>query len=421
MRKFWIVLSHTYLSRIKSKSFVITTALFLIAIFALGNIQSIISLFDDDSKVDTVAVVDNSNELYDGLAAQMEQGDHSFELEPYTGDLDEVEKAVLDKTYIGVLELDIDDSQLPTASYYTDQLINQSVQYQLENYLQQIKVALATSQAGIDQELLESIYQPIAFETIAIEQDDGTTARTEEEISGARGLVYVMLFVLYFAVLTYGNMIAMDIANEKSSRVMEILISSSSPVGQMFAKIIGIALLGITQIGIFMVAGYLLIENRQEELVGGFFETFGFTDIPMATYIYAAVFFILGYLLYATLSAMLGSLVSRIEDVNQLMMPVILLIVAAFMIAMFGISMPEANVITITSYIPFFTPFVMFLRVGLIDVPIWEVIISIVIMLGSILILALIGAKVYRGGVLMYGRGVSFKDFIQALRLSRKE
>src|SRR5699024_4398873 len=102
------------------------------------------------------------------------------------------------------------------------------------------------------QEVLTDIYQPIEFETIAVASADGTTARSEEEIGVARGLVYVMLFILYFAVIQYGNMIAMDIANEKSSRVMEILISSSPPISQMFAKILGIGLLGLTQIILFI-------------------------------------------------------------------------------------------------------------------------------------------------------------------------
>ncbi|MCZ0703319.1 ABC-2 type transport system permease protein [Natronobacillus azotifigens] len=421
MRKFWIVLSHSYLTRLKSKSFMITTALFLLFILLMANFQTIIDLFDQDSQLDRVAVIDQSDELFAILDEQIDQGDYNFELARYDGTLEDAEQAVLDGEYIGVLELEVDAEQLPVASYHTDQLSNQSVQYQLESQLQQIKVAIATNQAGIDQEVLESIYQPVPFETVAIAQADGTTSRTEEEISGARGLVYVILFLLYFAVITYGNMIAMDIANEKSSRVMEILISSSSPIGQMFAKISGIALLGLTQIGIFLLAGYFVIQSKQEELVGGFFEAFGFTDIPASTYVYAVVFFLLGYLLYATLSAMLGSLVSRMEDVNQLMMPVILLVVAAFMIAMIGLSTPEANFVTVTSYIPFFTPLVMFLRVGLLEVPTWEIAISIGIMIATIILLALIGAKVYRGGVLMYGRGVSLKDFKQALQLSKKE
>ncbi|WP_117170817.1 ABC transporter permease [Paraliobacillus sediminis] len=420
MNKFWIVLAHTYWTRFKSKSFIITTAIFLVFILGLANIQSIIDLFDSDNEQDVVAVIDETEEVYDLLAENIAIDD-SFELELFDGTVEEAEESVKEEVYVGVLKIESDQDDFPVATYHTEQLSNTSIESQLETQLQQIKVALATNQSGIDQTVLESIYSPVDFDTVAIETADGTTAKTEEELSGARGLVYVILFLLYFAVITYGNMIAQDIANEKSSRVMEILISSSSPVSQMFAKIVGIALLGLTQIGLFMVVGFVMLQQKQDELVGGFFDAFGLSDISVSTFVYAIVFFLLGYLLYATLSAMLGSLVSRIEDVQQLMTPVILLIVVAFMLAIFGLSVPESTVITVTSFIPFFTPMVMFLRVGMLDIPFWEVALSIGIMIATIAILAIIGARVYRGGVLMYGRSASLKDFKKAIQLSKKE
>src|SRR5699024_12209035 len=103
------------------------------------------------------------------------------------------------------------------------------------------------------------------------------------------------------------------------------------------------------------------------------------------------------------------------------MLPVRLLIVAVFMIAMVGLSMPNSTIVVVSSYIPFFSPLAMFLRVGLVNVPFWEVGISIIILIASITILAVIGARVYRGGVLMYGTSTSLKDFKKALQLSKKE
>lgn len=421
MNKFWIVLAHTYWTRFKSKSFLITTGIFLLFIIGIANVQSIVGLFDGDNEPDIVGVIDETDSIYPTLSKSMEQMDTNFVLESVDGSLEEAEEMINNGEYIGVLQLSFNEENLPVGSYHTDQPSNTSVSNILENQLQQIKIAMATNQAGVDQAVIESIYSPVTFDMVPIESADGSTAKTEEELSGARGLVYAMLFLLYMTVLTYGNMIAMDIANEKSSRVMEILISSSSPVSQMFAKIIGIALLGLTQIGIFIIAGYVLIKQKQDELVGGMFEFFGLSDIAISTFVYAVVFFLLGYLLYATLSAMLGSLVSRMEDVQQIMMPVILLIIIAFMVSIFGLNAPDSSFITITSYIPFFTPMVMFLRVGMLDVPFWEVGLGIGIMIVTILIFAVIGARVYRGGVLMYGKSSSIKDFKQAIQLSKKE
>ncbi len=154
---------------------------------------------------------------------------------------------------------------------------------------------------------------------------------------------------------------------------------------------------------------------------GGFFEFLGFQNVPLSTIIYAVVFFILGYFLYATLAALLGSLVSRIEDVQQMITPMTFLVVAGFMIAMFGLNQPDITFITITSYIPFFTPMLMFMRVGMLTLPAWEPILGIVILVISIIILAIFGAKVYQGGVLMYGKSNSFKDITKALQLTKKE
>src|SRR5699024_832989 len=135
-------------------------------------------------------------------------------------------------------------------------------------------------------------------------------------------------------------------ATEKSSRVMEILISSASPITHMFAKIIGIGLLGLTQILIFIAAGYLLISNKIKEYTSEIFEVFGFSSTSSSIYFYAVIFFLLGYFLYATISAMLGSLVSRVEDVQQLILPVIFLVMIAFFIAIFGLNAPDATFIT---------------------------------------------------------------------------
>lgn len=421
MNKFWIVFSHTFMSKVKSKSFIITTAIFLVFIIGMANYQSIFDLFESE-ETDQVAVI-SDDEIFDKLQTNVEANDASFELEQYENSLDEAKSAVQDEQYIALLEVNETADGLPDAVFHTMDYSNTSIESQLQGMLQQIKVELATNQSGIDPTVIATIYEPMPFENELIAPSDGgdSSVKTEEEMSGARGLVYVILFLLYFAVLTYGNMIAMDIANEKTSRVMEILISSSSPINQMFAKILGIGMVGLLQMAAFLVVGYVVIQQKQDELVGGFFDVFGLSDISTSTFIYAAVFFLLGYFLYATLSAMLGSLVSRTEDVQQLMLPVTLLIVAAFMIAMVGISMPTSPIVVVSSYIPFFSPLAMFLRVGLLDVPFWEVGLSILILIATIAVLAIIGARIYRGGVLMYGTSTSLKDFKKALQLSKKE
>lgn len=416
MNKFWIVLFHTYMTRFKTKSFLITNVIALLFVLGISNIQTIIDFFSDETP-DKIAVIDETTMVYDQLIVSMASTEAEIDLASFEGTEQEAKQAVRDEEYEGFLHIQESENGLPEAEFYANQVASTGVSTTLERNLQQIKTALATSNAGINQEEVQRILEPVEFTSVPLEGN----ARTQEELSETRGLVYVMLFVLYFAVITYGNMIAMDIANEKTSRVMEVLISSAPPISQMFAKIIGIALLGLTQVGLFVGFGYFMINRNQDQMTGGIFEYFGLQSVTLSTFVYALVFFLLGYLLYATLYAMLGSLVSRIEDVQQLMMPVIFLIMIAFFIAMFGLNAPDSSFVTITSYIPFFSPMLMFLRVGMLEIPAWEVIVSVLILLVTIGLFAVIGTRVYRGGVLMYGSGTSLKDFKKALLLSKKE
>lgn len=417
MNKFWIVLSHTYFSRLKSKAFIISTLIILLFLVGVANLQSIIQIFTGGDDTEQVLVIDESGQLFTPLESGVSHVEEDIELILYEQPVEKGKTAVQEGVFDALLVLELDENNLPKATYYENNASFSFIESILEQQLQQVKTTIAAEQAGFDEATIESIYEQVVFEKVAI--DEGT--KTEEELNQARGIVYVMLFVLYMAVIIYGQMIAMDVATEKSSRVMEILISSASPVTHMFAKIIGIALLGLTQIILFFVVGYSLMSSKMNTLSGEFFEVFGFSQGSISIYLYAILFFILGYFLYATIAAMLGSLVSRVEDVQQLLMPMVMLIVIAFIIAMVGSGMPEAKFITTTSYIPFFTPMIMFLRIGMLDVPIWEVILSVGILVGTIILLAILGARIYRGGVLMYGPSRTLKDFKKAFMLTKKE
>ncbi len=415
MNKFWIILSHTYMTKFKTKSFLISTIISLVFIFAISNIQTIMETFSGDTA--KIAVIDESGELFTQLEESVEGSTDEMDLIVFDGAEEDGKNAVQDEEYAALISLALNAEGLPEATYFANNIAEAGEQSVIQQQLQQLKVAAATQQAGVDQETITEIYSPVTFNKVAL--DD--SAKTAEELNQARGIVYVMLFLLYISVITYGTMIANDVATEKSSRVMEILISSASPVTHMFAKIIGIALLGLTQVGIIIGVGYSLIMSKQEEMTGGVFDYFGIQNTSASVYVYAIVFFLLGYLLYATLAAMLGSLVSRTEDVQQMIMPMIFLVMIAFFIAMFGLEAPDSSFVTVTSYIPFFAPMLMFLRVGMLDIPIWEVALSIGILIATILLFAAIGARVYKGGVLMYGRSSSLKDVKKAIALSKKE
>ncbi|MFD1739106.1 ABC transporter permease [Bacillus salitolerans] len=415
MSKFWIILFHTYLNKLKSKSFIITTAITLLIVVALTNIENIIAVFDKDEET-KILVMDETDELYLPFEQQVNAMDDQITVIPFDGTLDEAEASIIDGEYDGVLTISYNEEELPSGSFKAMSITNSNATSTLEMAMQQLKVTMATAKMGLSSEQIQQLYEQVEFEKVALEEN----AKTEEELDSARGLVYILLFMIYIAVLMYASMIAMEVATEKSSRVMEILISSVSPVKQMFGKILGVALLSITQFALILLVGYQSLKRNMENMEGGFTEYLGFGNIPTSTIIYAIIFFLLGYFLFATLAAVLGSLVSRIEDVQQMITPMTLLVVAAFMIAMFGLSNPENTFITITSYIPFFTPMIMFLRVGMLNIPTWEILLGIGLLVGTIILLAVLGARIYKGGVLLYGKSSSFKDIKSALQLTKK-
>jgi ABC-2 type transport system permease protein len=415
MSKFWIILFHTYFSKIKTKSFIVTTIVSVAILLALTNMNRIIDFFDKND-VKKIVVIDETNQLLTPLQEQMSLIDKELEIERFEGTQEDAEKGIEEGEYSGLLILSFNKNQLPEAIYKANSVADTEISGGLERALQQMKMVLAASQINLTLEQLTKLNEPIQFDKVALKKD----AKTEEELNQARGIVYVLLFIIYFSVILYANMIAMEVATEKSSRVMEILISSVSPVKQMFAKILGIGLLSLTQLAAQIIVGYFSVKQNLSTLEGGFFEVFGFNNLPVMTIIYAVIFFVLGYFLYATLAAFLGSLVSRIEDVQQMITPMTMLVVAGFMLAMFGLGNPEASFVKITSFIPFFSPMLMFLRVGMLSIPVWEVALSIFILVGTIVFLGIFGAKVYRGGVLMYGKSNSFRDVKKALQLGKK-
>ncbi|MDQ0214746.1 ABC-2 type transport system permease protein [Oikeobacillus pervagus] len=413
MNNFWIILSHSYMNKFKSKAFIITTLLVAAGILLLSNIEKIISVFDDETG-DQIAVIDESGTLFESYKQHVKTISKDIQLSKVTKSEEELKKEIEKDTYEGYLILSLGEDHLPKGVYKAQTVSNSSIADDLQLALQGFKSNVAATQLNLNAEQLQTLNGPASFEKIALEEG----AKTEEELAQAQILVYVLLFFIYFAVIMYANMIATEVAIEKSSRVMEILISSVSPVKQMFAKILGVGLLGLTQMLIWIAIGYFMMKQQADSSI--LKEVIGLDQTPVSTIVYALVFFALGYFLYATLAAFLGSLVSRLEDAQQMVMPMTFLIMIGFFIAMFGLNNPEAPFVTISSYIPFFTPMIMFMRVGMVNIPTWEALLGIGILVVSIIILAIIGARVYRGGVLMYGNSNSFKDIKKALQLTKK-
>ncbi len=415
MNKFWVVLSHTFTSNVKTKSFkwiTIITALLVVLVF---NIPTFIDLFNKEKAATQIGIVDLSQHVFAALDEQLQVfSPGKYTLRPFNSE-DEAKQGLDQGDIEGYLLINQSPGGLIAGIYKAVKVNDMGLISPLEQGLNQVQFRSVADTIGLTGEQIAQLFQKVSLERIAL----GENAKSDEEIVQSIVLVYILLFAIYFAVMMFGNMIAMEVAKEKSSRVMEILISSVHPIYQLFGKILGTALLGIFQFTIFFAAGYISMQFGSKTVDLGDMKI-DFSNLPISTIVYAIVFFILGYFLYATLAAMFGSIVSRIEELQQIMTPMTLLIVAGFILAMTGLTTPDAVYIKITSFIPFFAPMIMFLRIGTSDPALWEIVSAIGLLVATIIFFAIVATKVYRGGVLMYGKSASLKDLKKAMTVYKQ-
>lgn len=230
---------------------------------------------------------------------------------------------------------------------------------------------------------------------------------------------YIMIFALYMVILLYGQMVATNVATEKSSRAMELLITSAKPTSMMFGKVLASCLAGLIQL-IAVFGSALLFYNINKSQWSDNAIVQSIFNIPLELFIYMLVFFILGFLIYAFLYGAIGSMATKLEDINTSSMPLTFLFIIAFMVVMFSMSSGEVDntAMIICSYVPFTSPMAMFTRIAMSTVPWYEILISIVILIGSTIGVGVLAAKIYRVGVLLYGTPPKFSAIIKALRKS---
>ena len=228
---------------------------------------------------------------------------------------------------------------------------------------------------------------------------------------------YIMIFALYMVILLYGQMVATNVATEKSSRAMELLITSAKPVSMMFGKVVASCLAGFVQL-LVVFGSAILFYNLNQSYWGGNMIIASIFDMPLYLLVYMLIFFVLGFFIYAFLYGAIGSTASKVEDINTSVMPLTLLFIAGFLVVMFSMQGGDVDslLMRICSYIPFTSPMAMFTRIAMSTVPLYEIIISIAVLIVSVFGIGVISAKIYRVGVLLYGTKPKFGSILKAVK-----
>ncbi len=420
MNSMMSIIKFTFANKVKSKAFLIVSIILALIITIGANLPYLIESFSSDAPT-KIGVFNNHPDItnkLDGIFKAGEKPELQLVTFPDGGSAEANDKIIKGeiaaKKIKGFLDLtDVPDEDFPKAVYKSEETMGFGTKSTLQNALQAIKSEYAVQDLGLTEDQLKQMNAPVSFESRQISvSEDGGSGKTERELEMAYVLVYALLFLIFIGVMTSGQLIATEITAEKSSRVMELLISSVNPLKLMFGKIIGIGLVALIQIALFITVSLINISlphNIQQLGIN-------FNDIPTSMIIYFFLFYVLGFFLYATLFAAIGSLVSRTEDLGQAVMPVTFLTIAGFYIALYGLSNPTSSFVIIMSFVPFFSPMIMFLRIGMSDPDLWEIILSLIILVASVWGMGWIAAKIYRTGVLMYGKRPSFKELRKAMK-----
>ncbi len=433
MRKFLAVVRREYIQRVRTRMFVFTTILapLVLAVFAV--MPAIIFNLRAGGPI-RIAVVDETGRLYprisdaignamtdDAIPAdgdpvpsgaakktgrEPEAGGARFELEQIPQDgrsleqiKAELNQRVRSKELDGYLILPANLIEGQSAEFFGINTGDVFTREHLENLINRVVREERLSEASIDLKLVRELSTPVNLRTFKISESGA-----ERDTGEGFVLVFATGFIIYLTILMYGQIILGGVIEEKETRIAEILFSSLKPFTLMIGKLIGISLVALTQFGIWLVAFGIFVFAAAPEL------SVRVPSIAPIVFIYFGLFFLLGYFIYATIYALVGSMVTTAQEGGQLAMPIILLLVVGFYLAFPVIQSPDSSFAFWVSMVPFFAPITMLVRIVTLTPPIWQIALSLTIGFGTVLLLLWMAARIYRTGMLMYGKRTSIPE-----------
>ena len=398
MKQFGKILKFELKGYLRNKIFVGFT-IFLVALIAIVMfIPNIISIVESDDAEDiiptdlpTMLVYAENVEFASNARNFFAAAFIGYDVRVAEGSLDELK----DKIVSGEAECAFVMNSASSYTYYVNNLsmydsntaIADTVLQELYRYQQMVD---------------NDIPPELASEILSVQIESNTETLGKDQMQNFF-YTYIMIFALYMVILLYGQMVATNVATEKSSRAMEVLITSAKPTAMMFGKVLASCIAGFSQLVLVFGTAILLYNVNREALSNPLIASI--FDIPVELFIYLIVFFVLGFLIYAFLYGAIGSTASKLEDINTLVMPITYLFLIAFMVVMFSMASGSVDNVAmlVCSYIPFTSPMAMFTRICMSTVAWYEIAVSIAILVGSTIGIGVLSAKIYRIGVLLYG------------------
>ena len=443
MNKSILILKREYLTRVKKKSFIIMTLLVPVFMAALTILPTYLAMMDDKEER-TIAVYDPTSLILDQLESNEYTKFHYIPKQEYQ----ELSQNFNPEKYYALLY--VPDNILTTnrAEMISDKQvtfdIKNLVTNRIENIIETEKRKKVIEESGMPdlEQKLAATKTNINLDTIKL-GEKGEAVKSSAEIAMAIG--YIAGFLIYMFVFIYGTMVMRGVMEEKSNRIVEVIISSVKPFQLLFGKIIGIGLVGLTQIAIWLILGTAITTGitafigqgstetvaQAQSIMGNqmgqmgaavpieknmtieIIELIGNLNIPLI--IFSLFFyFIGGFILYASLMGAIGSAADSDEDAQQLMLPVTMPLIFSIIILFAVAKNPEGSLAFWASMIPLTSPVTMMVRIPF-GVPVWEIVLSMTLLIATILGTIWMAGKIYRTGILMYGKKVTLKEIVKWL------
>jgi ABC-2 type transport system permease protein len=436
MTKFLAIVKREYVQRVRSKMFIVSTVLLPAVMSLFGIVPAIV--FSIETPPMRVAVVDQTGKMYEPLndalfnddadqSAQIDnpnirrgfarRGVGSYELEQIdikNQSVDEIrsllEKRLQARELDGYMVLPPDFLASGEAEFANRNPADPFSLRTLQSALNRAAREQRLIDANVDSKTRQELFRPVELQGGKI----GANGE-QRDLTGSFALVFVIGFVMYLAILMYGQIVLGAVIEEKETRIAEILFSSVRPFTLMMGKLVGVSLVALTQLAIWATAfsvfalyGINLLATRgiRPSIPG----------VPLSHYIYFGIFFLLGYFIYATIYALVGSMVTTAQEGGQLAMPIILILVVSFYLFLPVSRSPDSPFSFWVSIIPFSAPVAMMVRIVTQTPPFWQILLSLVIGFGSVLVIMWLAGRVYRTGMLMYGKRASIPEAIRWAR-----
>lgn len=448
MRKFLAVVKREYLQRVRTKLFIFATIVGPLVMSLFGVVPMLIFNIKAGGPV-RIAVVDQTGKLYGGLAESLsdkpseppfrsskdfrpsemksnssktvqqvgKQQNESFYLEEIRIEgrsLDqirsELNERVRNNELDGYLLLPQDVLQEGTPLFFGRNTGDVFTREHLENALSDAVREERLAEANIDVETVRKLSEPVELQALRV----GSSGEEKDSGEGFY-LVLGIGFVIYLTILMYGQVVLGAVVEEKETRIAEILFSSVRPFPLMMGKLIGVSLVALTQLTVWILAfvgfslfGVSMLASRGID--------FNPPNVPLVVFVYFGLFFLLGYFIYATLYALIGSMVTTAQEGGQLAMPIIMFLVVGFYLAFPTTQHPDSSFAFWVSMFPFFSPITMLVRIVTQTPPFWQILLSLAIGAATVLLITWLAARIYRVGMLMYGKKATLPEVYRWVR-----